>query len=522
MPTASRSRNASLPIRGPKELLHLRVNELSPSATGDRRQPAYVVYWMQQQRRLTANFGLQNAAYRAHEHGLPLLIVEDLIADKPSSGDRHHAFAAAGMLDIRAETERYQVGYLPVVECGEATWDTVLAEVLTAAAEVITDMVPCHVVPGCNQRLSELAKQLGIRATAVDGNGLLPVTLLAEPCPTAAVFRSYLHKHAGAALASMPAANPLADKPLPAFDQSTLAPIRQQFPATTGWLDRYAASPAAALAECPIEHELTPVAIAGGPRAAQARLEAFLDQRLQAYDERNHPEADSASGLSPHLHWGHIGSHEIVTAVLAREPAFDPTSLPPRGGRREGFWPLSRPAQLFFDELITWRELSFHTAALMPDSTSYTSLPEWARTTLAEHADDQRPAVYTPAQLEAAETHEPIWNAAQRQLVQDGIIHNYLRMLWAKLILLWSATPEQAFETLVDLNNRYAIDGRDPNSWAGICWCFGRYDHPWQERAVYGTVRSMTAASTKRKLKLGSYLERYGPRHGQANLLAGL
>ena len=129
--------------------------------------------------------------------------------------------------------------------------------------------------------------------------------------------------------------------------------------------------------------------------------------------------------------------------------------------------------------------------------------------TLAIHADDPRPNLYSLDQLRAAETHDEIWNAAQRQLTQDGIIHNYLRMLWAKKVLEWSPSPKVAFDRLVELNNLYALDGRNPNSYAGFAWCFGRYDRPWQRRPIFGTIRFMSSDSTRRKLKLGDYLERW-------------
>jgi deoxyribodipyrimidine photo-lyase len=162
------------------------------------------------------------------------------------------------------------------------------------------------------------------------------------------------------------------------------------------------------------------------------------------------------------------------------------------------------------DQLVTWRELSYHFAERDPQHASFASVPDWARATLAKHAQDARATVYDLATLERAATYDEVWNAAQRQLVRDGRIHNYLRMLWGKRVLEWTASAERAAETLVFLNDKYALDGRDPNSYSGIYWCFGRHDRPWgPERPVFGLVRYMSSDATKRKLRLRAYLERY-------------
>ena len=161
---------------------------------------------------------------------------------------------------------------------------------------------------------------------------------------------------------------------------------------------------------------------------------------------------------------------------------------------------------------MTWRELGLNFAARRDDAESYESLPPWALATLGKHAADSRPHVYSPDEFEQARTHDQLWNAAQRQLTLEGRIHNYLRMLWGKKILEWSPSPRAALETMVELNNRWALDGRDPNSTSGILWCLGRYDRPWgPERPVFGTVRFMSSANTARKLRVREYLSRYAP-----------
>jgi deoxyribodipyrimidine photo-lyase len=172
---------------------------------------------------------------------------------------------------------------------------------------------------------------------------------------------------------------------------------------------------------------------------------------------------------------------------------------------------MSPSAEAFLDQLVTWRELGFAFCSRRPDYTSFASLPEWARITLAEHAHDPRPHRYSRRDFESARTHDPLWNAAQTQLLRQGCIHNYLRMLWGKKILEWSPTPRKALATMVELNNKYALDGRDPNSYSGIFWCLGRFDRPWPERNVYGKIRSMSSKNTARKFSVAGYIAKFGP-----------
>ncbi len=186
-------------------------------------------------------------------------------------------------------------------------------------------------------------------------------------------------------------------------------------------------------------------------------------------------------------------------------------------GKREGWWGLPGPAEAFMDELFTWRELGYGFCHYRPDYDQYESLPDWARASLDAHADDPRPHRYELADLERAATHDPLWNAAQRQLVVEGRIHNYLRMLWGKKILEWSPSPRTALATLIELNNKYAVDGRDPNSYSGIFWTLGRFDRPWgPERPIFGVIRYMTSQSTARKFKVGDYLATWS---GQPRLI---
>jgi deoxyribodipyrimidine photo-lyase len=226
-------------------------------------------------------------------------------------------------------------------------------------------------------------------------------------------------------------------------------------------------------------------------------------------DQRNHPDADACSGLSPYLHFGHVGAHQAL-ASLAAHDLWSHERMPSKAAAAQSFWGATPAAEAFLDQLVTWRELGFNFCHHRSDYDRYPSLPDWARRTLARHASDPRPELYTLAELERAGTADPVWNAAQRQLLREGRMHNYLRMLWGKKILEWSETPEQALEHMIVLNDKYALDGRDPSSYGGIAWVLGRYDRPWgPERKIFGSVRYMTSQSALRKLKMKRYLERY-------------
>jgi deoxyribodipyrimidine photo-lyase len=239
-------------------------------------------------------------------------------------------------------------------------------------------------------------------------------------------------------------------------------------------------------------------------------LQEFLANRLIRYaDDRNAVSKPATSGLSPWFHFGHISTIEVVQQIL-QSNGWDPETIQiPRKGSREGWWNLEPAVESFLDQIITWRELGFNNAYHNPQHNKYESLPNWAKTTLMEHASDER-VQYTLKQIEEADTHDEIWNAAQRQLVRNGIIHNYLRMLWGKRILEWAPSPQDAADWMIELNDRYALDGRDPNSYTGIFWVLGRHDRAWgPERAIFGKIRYMSSANTRRKFDLKPYLQEF-------------
>ena len=224
----------------------------------------------------------------------------------------------------------------------------------------------------------------------------------------------------------------------------------------------------------------------------------------------NDPDADNRSGLSPYLHFGHISAHELFHELMLREE-WSPASLGEKtGGKREGWWGASPGAESWLDEFITWRELGYNMTSHRDDYDQYQSLPAWAQATLARHERDPRQFVYSLEEFATAATHDPLWNAAQTQLIREGRIHNYLRMLWGKKILEWTATPRDALDVMIELNNKYALDGRNPNSYSGIFWVLGRYDRPWgPERPIFGSIRYMSSENTRKKIRVREYLSTY-------------
>ncbi|MCA9568411.1 MAG: deoxyribodipyrimidine photolyase, partial [Myxococcales bacterium] len=250
------------------------------------------------------------------------------------------------------------------------------------------------------------------------------------------------------------------------------------------------------------------VALEGGEDAGQRRIARFLEA-LPRYTDRNHPDAHAASGLSPWLHFGHVSAEEVVWRVFEAS-GWQPGDQADKATGSRGWWGLPEGAEAYVDEIVTWRELGHVFAHHRADYDRFASIPDWAKQTLHDHRDDRRKLVPF-ARLEAAESPDPLWNAAQRELLETGVMHNYLRMLWGKLVLAWAPTPEDAFDWLTELNNRWAVDGRDPNSACGIAWVFGRHDRAWgPERPIYGKVRYMTSASTRNKLRLQGWLDRFG------------
>ncbi|MGE5841925.1 MAG: deoxyribodipyrimidine photolyase [Deltaproteobacteria bacterium] len=478
-----------------------RCNEVQVRETGD-----YVLYWMTAFRRTRWNFSLQHAVEWANRLAKPLLVFEALRVGYPWACDRFHRFVIDGMADNAESLEKHGVSYYPYLEDSPDSDKGLLAALAEKACLVVTDDFPAFFLP---RMITAASRNIPVCMEKVDSNGLLPIKAVDRVYAAAKFFRLLLQKELPLHLSQMPEA-----ESLKRLQHKAPAPLSKEV------LNRWpAASPdilcgdPERLARFPLDHGVGPVEEPGGSSKAGRRMKIFLEKKLPLYEEnRNHPDEDGTSGLSPYLHFGHISVHEIFFHLAAKEE-WDPDRLPRKAsGGRSGWWHMSEAAEAFLDELVTWRELGFNICAQRQDYDQYLSLPDWARQTLKEHEGDRRRYVYRLEEFEQAQTHDPLWNAAQGQLLQEGTIHNYLRMVWGKKILEWTSSPQEALGLMIELNNKYAIDGRDPNSYTGIMWVLGRYDRPWgPERPVFGKIRYMSSDNTLRKVRAAEYMEKYKP-----------
>jgi deoxyribodipyrimidine photo-lyase len=466
----------------------------------------YVLYWMTAFRRTGWNFSLQRAVEWAVKLHKPLVVLEAIRCDYPLACDRFHAVILNGMYDNRLDFEGKPVHYYPFVEERAGQGKGLVLALGDRACVVVTDVFPCFFMP---KMLRAAADRCRVKMESVDSNGLAPLGAVDRVFTTAFSFRRFLQKGMISYLQEFPEPDPLFDIQLPML-AALPEDILSKWPIASP--ETLAGGPDI-LKSLPISHHPEPVSgFTGGQAAGRQVLKTFLSVKLKSYDAlRNHPDAGATSGLGPYLHFGHISSHQVVAEILKTENGSPDRLKAPARGQRTGWWQLSDSAEAFFDQIITWRELGFNMCFQRPDDYDrFTSLPAWAQTELNQHAEDPHPYRYTAEELENAATHDPLWNAAQTQLVREGRVHNYLRMLWGKKILEWSSGPQEAIETMIYLNNAYALDGRDPNSYSGIFWILGRYDRPWgPARPIFGKIRYMSSDNTRRKLKLKAYLQRY-------------
>jgi deoxyribodipyrimidine photo-lyase len=432
---------------------------------------------MQQSVRTEENPALQLAAELAKERNLPLQIVFGLTENYPEANLRHYTFLVEGLVDVgRRLAER---GLRLDVWAGSP--DTVAVRAAAKARILVTDHGYTRIQRLWRHRAAEACVCPLLR---VEGDVTVPVETASEKDEwAAATLRPKIHRLLPDFLEHHSSGEIPDVKSSPEPETGALLSEDLHHLLTTMQLDR-SVSPSEAWR--------------GGETTAEATLESFLNSRLQQYHElRSHPDRDHVSHLSPYLHFGHIAPLKIARRVHQ-------TDAP------------SEAKSAFLEELIVRRELACNFVWFNRHYDTYDCLPEWALKTLAAHASDRREVIYTQRELEAAATHDPYWNAAQREMTDTGFMHNYMRMYWGKKILEWSASPREAFETALYLNNRYQLDGRDPNSFAGVAWCFGKHDRPWQERPIFGMVRYMNAGGLKRKFDIDAYVRRVMQHHSAA------
>jgi deoxyribodipyrimidine photo-lyase len=446
----------------------------------ENKQGRYVLYWMQMFKRASHNYALNFAIQMANERRLPLVVYEGLTFSYPWANDRFHTFILEGVEEKQVEFADRGIRYIFYLQRNQRDPRHVVAQLAREAALLITDDYPCFIVPHHNERISQLDRQV----YAVDANGMVPLSALPKEEYAAYTIRPKINR-------LLPDLPRIINTPHVNVSKPELDVDGPETVVSSGNI-------AELVSECDIDHSVKPSdRYRGGTKAARQRLNHFVQNILPHYDKtQKEPSVDGVSRLSPYLHFGFISIQEVVAAVekakapkVAKEP--------------------------FLEQVIVRRELSFNFTRHNPHYDSLQSLPDWAQQTMRDHADDPRPELLDAEKIEAAETYVELWNAAQRELLVTGHLHNYVRMLWGKRVIEWQRSYEMAFELLVHLNNKYALDGRDPNSYAGILWCFGKHDRPWFDRPIFGTMRYMTSKSMAKKFNARRYMSTFSPNSGQ-------
>jgi deoxyribodipyrimidine photo-lyase len=451
-----------------------RLNDRPIATRGD-----FVLYWSQIFRRADDNAALAYAIERANELGVPCVVYEALRPDSPFASDRVHRFVLEGARDTAARLAArglLHAFFLPRTTGGARG---VVGKLAARARLIVSDDSPAFIVPTQNAAAAARATCAFI---VVDDCAVVPMALLAKPEIGARTIRPKVHAALHAWL-----------RPLAEPSPRVRAPRRLDLPFAP--IDLAAADLGALVASCAIDHGVPSVAeTPGGATAGEARLDAFVRGPMSSYDEgHNDPSRDGTSRLSPYLHFGMLSP---------RRAALEAHAL---GRKGEGL-------DKFLEQLLVRRALSFNFARTRADPAGYGALPAWARASLEKHAPDRRYADLSVSDLEQARAPDELWNATMRELRARGVVQSYARMLWGKLPLLWMRRPELAHAAMMHLNDKWALDGRDPNGYANVSWCFGLHDRPWPEREVFGSVRTMTSASARRKLDFEGYIERWGPR----------
>ncbi len=448
-----------------------RVTRLNDQETASGR---YLLYWMQQSQRAEGNPALEFAIQRANAVGQPLVVGFGLTADYPAANRRHFQFMLEGLQGVESALQRRGIRFL--LRIGDP------AEVATAlgrdAGEVICDFGPLR-----HQRAwrSQVARAVPGTCWQVEGDSVVPLRVASEKREYAArTIRSKINDRRATflhALRTTPLEQPSLEFPLAGESLRRLDVL---------------------LEKLSIDDTVPPVETwTAGTVAARRRLRRFIDEELTGYDQASaRPDAPQVSQMSPYLHFGQVSPRVIALEIEGAASA----------GKDD------RAAYL--EELLVRRELAQNFVFYTDDYDQFSSLPDWCQETLAAHRDDPREYVYAASELEAGQTHDPVWNAAMQEMRSSGYLHNHLRMYWGKKILEWTNTPEHAYRTALMLNNKYFLDGRDANSFANVGWLFGLHDRPHQERPVYGKIRYMSAAGLHRKFAVDRYLDEVERRTG--------
>jgi deoxyribodipyrimidine photo-lyase len=432
------------------------------------RDGSYVLYWMQQAQRTEYNHALAFAVQTADELALPLVVGFVLTPDFPEANLRHYQFMLEGIRDARASLDKANIPF--VLQVGEMV--AAVIKLAEKAAWVVTDVGYLRIQ---RQWRDKVAKAIACPFTAVETDVIVPVAAASDKEETAArTLRPKILKRKDEFFDSVPA--PRGQGPPAALPEGITSAV----------------DPARLLSEMPVHAGVSPVfAFTGGQQAAKILLNRFVGEKLADYESlARDPVVQCQSDLSPYLHFGQISPVAVYQEVSSADA--------PDNAK----W-------AFLEQLLVRRELSINFVYHNPGYDRYeTAVPNWAQESLKAHQADPRPYTYTRDEFEQAKTHDPYWNAAQTEMAVTGKMHNYMRMYWGKKIIEWTKDPAEAFDIMLYLNNKYELDGRDPNSFTGVAWCFGKHDRPWQERQIFGKIRYMNAKGLERKFKIAQYVER--------------
>jgi deoxyribodipyrimidine photo-lyase len=443
----------------------IQPERIQPLNRLDTQQGRYVLYWMQAAQRAEYNHALEYAIDRANGLDVPVVAVFGLTADFPEANARHYHFMLEGLREVEADLAgrgiRLVVRAEPPPQC--------VTKLADDARLIVVDAGHLRVQ---RQWRTEVAQAVRCRLEEVETNLIVPVEEAAEAENfSAGTFRPRISRKLDTYLVKL-----RKRKPRVGSLSLKLGPL------DLSDIDRV-------IRTLKIDTSVGPATgFEGGAKEAKRRLGAFIRSKLDGYAEtRNDPNLDGTSGLSPYLHFGQISP--LYAALKVRRST-------------------GAGAEAFLEEMIVRRELSFNFVRYNAQYDDFEGLPPWAKRTLSFHARDKREYVYSAEEFETARTHEPYWNAAQKQMVLTGKMHGYMRMYWGKKILEWSRSPREGFGIALYLNNKYELDGRDPNGFAGVAWCFGKHDRAWAERPVFGKIRYMNAAGLRRKFDADAYVEK--------------
>ncbi len=436
----------------------------------------FVLYWMQQSQRADENHALEYAIELANHFKQPVVAVFGLMADYPEANQRHYTFMLEGMRETQATLARR--GVKLVIRVGHPA--DVALEAGKRASVIVCDR---GYLRNQKQWREIVTHDADCRVVQVESDVVVPVDTVSSKAEyTARTIRPKIHRHLKEFLTGLRPVKVRKSSLNLRFSGINLKRIEPVVDKLT------------------IDRSIGPVSTfyRGGTAVAKKRFAGFLKNGLQHYDRHsNQPQTDDVSHMSMYLHFGQIS------------PLFLALQVEKTGRAGED----NRASYL--EELIVRRELAINFVHQTPDYDRFTCIPGWAWQTLSEHQSDKRDYLYTRRQLENATTHDPYWNAAMEEMKHTGFMHNYMRMYWGKKILEWSKTPKKAFEITLAINNKYFVDGRDPNSYTGVAWNYGLHDRAWAERAIFGKVRYMAASGLERKCDIQAYVRKVNKLKGK-------